>query len=151
MILNGQALLRAAPMSPMVASKQVAHGVSHGLSVAGYDLRIRQTVTLSPAMRFTLASTVEAFHVPTNLVGLVKDKSTWARQGLSVFNTVVEPGWIGDALTLELVFHGDGELHVPAGAGIAQILFWQIAEPAQYSGKYQHQAARPVMAIMERG
>ena len=143
MILNGQALLRAAPMSPMVASKQVAHGVSHGLSVAGYDLRIRQTVTLSPAMRFTLASTVEAFHV--------KDKSTWARQGLSVFNTVVEPGWIGDALTLELVFHGDGELHVPAGAGIAQILFWQIAEPAQYSGKYQHQAARPVMAIMERG
>lgn len=151
MIVNGRKLLEAAPMSPMVESKTVSHGVSHGLSVAGYDLRIRQSVHLHPLNRFMLASTVEAFHMPPNLVGLVKDKSTWARQGLSVFNTVVEPGWIGEALTLELVYHGDGELRIPAGAGIAQILFEQIAEPAQYAGKYQHQAARPVAAIMERG
>lgn len=149
MICNGKALLKAAPMSPMVESKQVAHGVSFGLSFAGYDLRIRQSVTLSPENRFTLASTVERFQMPANLVGIVHDKSTFARMGLSVFNTVVEPGWHGDALTLELVFHGTGELHIPAGAGIAQILFHRIEEPAQYSGKYQWQSAEPQPAIME--
>lgn len=150
-ICNGKALLEAAPMSPMIESKQVAFGVSFGLSVAGYDLRIRQSVTLSPVNRFALASTIEAFHMPDNLVGYVKDKSTWARQALSVFNTVVEPGWIGDALTLELVYHGTGELHIQAGSGIAQILFHRIEEPAKYTGKYQFQSARPVEAIMERG
>lgn len=149
MIVNGAALLKAAPMSPMVESKQVAHGVSFGLSFAGYDLRIRQSVTMSPENRFTLASTVERFQMPANLVGIVHDKSTWARQALSVFNTVIEPGWHGDALTLELVYHGNGELHIPEGAGIAQVLFHRIEEPAQYSGKYQWQSADPTPAIME--
>lgn len=149
MIVNGAALLKAAPMSPMVETKQVAHGVSHGLSFAGYDLRIRQSVTLTPENRFALASTVERFQMPADLVGIVHDKSTWARQALSVFNTVIEPGWHGDALTLELVFHGSGELHIPAGAGIAQVLFHRIETPAQYSGKYQWQSSEPVAAIME--
>ena len=149
MIVNGAALFKAAPMSPMVESKQVAHGVSFGMSFAGYDLRIRQSVTLSLENRFTLASTVERFQMPANLVGIVHDKSTWARQALSVFNTVIEPGWHGDALTLELVYHGNGELHIPEGAGIAQVLFHRIVEPAQYSGKYQWQSAEPTPAIME--
>lgn len=148
-IINGAALLKAAPMSPMVETKQVAHGVSHGLSFAGYDIRIRQSVTLTPENRFALASTIERFQMPADLVGIVHDKSTWARQALSVFNTVIEPGWIGDALTLELVFHGSGELHIPAGAGIAQVLFHRIETPAQYSGKYQWQSSEPVAAILE--
>lgn len=148
-IINGQSLLRAAPLSPMIAMKERAHGVSHGLTEAGYDLRIRQSVTLSPENRFTLASTVERFQMPANLVGIVHDKSTWARQALSVFNTVIEPGWHGDALTLELVYHGNGELHIPEEAGIAQVLFHRIEEPAQYSGKYQWQSAEPTPAIME--
>ena len=149
MICNGKGLLAAAPMSPMVESKHVAFGVSHGLSFAGYDIRIRQSVTMSPENRFALASTIERFQMPANLVGIVHDKSTWARQALSVFNTVIEPGWHGDALTLELVYHGNGELHIPEGAGIAQVLFHRIEEPAQYSGKYQWQSADPTPAIME--
>lgn len=149
MIVNGAALLKAAPMSPMVESKQVEHGLSFGMSFAGYDLRIRQSVTLSSDNRFALASTVERFQMPANLVGIVHDKSTWARQALSVFNTVIEPGWHGGALTLELVYHGNGELHIPEGAGIAQVLFHRIEEPAQYDGKYQWQSAEPQPAIME--
>ena len=149
MIVNGAALLKAAPMSPMVESKQVVHGLSFGLSFAGYDIRIRQSVTMSPENRFTLASTVERFQMPANLVGIVHDKSTWARQALSVFNTVIEPGWHGDALTLELVYHGNGELHISEGAGIAQVLFHRIEEPAQYTGKYQWQSAEPQPAILE--
>ena len=147
-IINGSALLRAAPLSPMLATKERAHGVSHGLSEAGYDLRIRQDVTLTPENRFTLASTVERFQMPPDLIGIVHDKSTWARQGLSVFNTVIESGWEG-WLTLELVYHGNGTLHIPAGAGIAQVIFHRIEEPASYSGKYQGQADMPVPARME--
>ena len=149
MIVNGRKLLEAAPLEPMVGHKVVEHGVSHGLSFAGYDIRIRQAVTMSPVNRFALASTVERFQMPAYLVGIVHDKSTWIRRGLSLANTVVEPGWIGDALTLELIYHGNGELHIPAGAGIAQILFHRIEEPARYSGKYQFQSSEPVSAILE--
>ena len=147
-VINGSALLRAAPLSPMLATKEREHGVSHGLSEAGYDLRIKQGVTLTPESRFTLASTVERFQMPPDLIGIVHDKSTWARQGLSVFNTVIESGWEG-WLTLELVYHGNGTLRIPAGAGIAQVIFHRIEEPANYSGKYQGQADMPVPAIME--
>jgi dCTP deaminase len=84
--------------------------------------------------------------MPVTLMGIVHDKSTWARKGLSVFNTVIEPGWDG-FLTLELVYHGEGTLHLPAGCGIAQVVFHEVKEPAQYSGKYQNQEDRPVEAI----
>ena len=87
--------------------------------------------------------------MPTDLVGVVHDKSTWARRGLSVFNTVIEPGFKG-GLTLELVYHGQEDLHIPAGAGIAQVLFTRIEIPARYAGKYQGQSTDPVDAIFER-
>lgn len=165
MIRNGKALLASAPLDPMVPTKERAHGVSWGLGEAGYDLRIKQAVTFrrrswmgGPRVcvdgkwgmgSFALASTVERFRMPRDLVGVVHDKSTWARQGLSVFNTVVEPGWSG-WLTLELVYHGEDELHIPAGSGIAQVLFHELAEPGDYgNGKYANQADRPVAAIME--
>lgn len=150
MILNGYHLYQARPVEPMLSDKHRAHGVSHGLTEAGYDLRIKQAVTLHPFKRFTLASTIERFDMPADLVAVVHDKSTWARRGLSVFNTVLEPGWKG-WLTLELVYHGWGVLRIPAGAGIAQALFHQLSEPAEYDGKYQHQADKPVAAILEGG
>ena len=53
-------------------------------------------------------------------------------------------------LTLELVYHGTEDLVIPAGAGIAQVLFTEISEPSSYGGKYQNQADRPVEAILER-
>jgi dCTP deaminase len=74
-----------------------------------------------------LASAIEEFDMPNNLIGIVHDKSTWARRGLSVFNTVIESGWKG-FLTLELVYHGDEELIIPAGAGIAQVMFHQTMD-----------------------
>lgn len=148
MIVNGYHLWQHRPVEPMLSTKERAHGVSHGLGEAGYDIRIKQAVTLHPFRRFALASTVERFHMPDNLVGIVHDKSTWARRGLSVFNTVIESGWKG-WLTLELVYHGRGILRIPAGAGIAQVLFHQLAEPAEYAGKYQNAASFPQPAIME--
>ena len=162
MIINGSTLLERSPIKGMLRTKEKDHGVSHGLSEAGYDIRIKQSVHFTNRYglrqaivhlpgeepdfgngRFALASTVEEFDMPNHLVGVVHDKSTWARRGLSVFNTVVEPGWKG-FLTLELVYHGEGELVVPAGAGIAQVLFHVLTCPAEYAGKYQHQEDRPV-------
>ena len=162
MIVNRQTLLRIAPIKNMLSTKETANGVTHGMSEAGYDIRIKQSVTFDKADggrrivgvmlpghapdfnegRFALASAMEEFQMPNHLVGIVHDKSSWARKGLSVFNTVVEPGFHG-GLTLELVFHGEGTLTIPAGAGIAQVLFHIIAEPAAYAGKYQFQSTDP--------
>jgi dCTP deaminase len=146
MIINGQRLLQAAPIKGMLRTKERSHGVSHGLTEAGYDITIRQTVRLTPLNRFQLASTIEEFDMPRRMVGVVADKSSWARRGLSVFNTIIEPGWKG-FLTLELVYHGSEGLLIPEGAGIAQVLFHELIEPAAYSGKYQNQADMPVEAI----
>ena len=160
MILNGISLLEAAPIRNMVPEKRREHGVSYGLAEAGYDIRVKQTVVfratgqLDPRVwvdglgvngRFALASSVEEFDMPPYLVGVVHDKSTWARRGLSVRNTVIEPGWRG-WLTLELVYDGNEQLTIPAGAGIAQVLFHEVASPAHYEGKYQGQEDRPVEA-----
>ena len=146
MIINQETLYRAEPVWPLYTQKYRLHGVSYGMSEAGYDIRIKQDVWLYPFKKFSLASTVEKFRMPHNLVGIVHDKSTWARRKLSVFNTVIEPGWVG-FLTLELVYHGWKPLHIPAGAGIAQVIFHEIAHPVAYDGKYQNQDDRPVAAI----
>lgn len=146
MIINGKSLLRAQPLSPMEDAKKQAHGTSYGLSEAGYDIRIKQNVLLHPLKRFALASTIERFEMRHYTVGIVHDKSTWARRGLSVFNTVIEPDWRG-FLTLELVYHGWKPLLIPAGAGIAQVIFHRTEEFASYGdGKYQDQKDKPVGA-----
>lgn len=146
MIINGLTLRAAWPVHPMMTSKHKAHGVSFGLSEAGYDIRIKQDVVLHPFRRFSLASTIERFDMPEDMVAIVHDKSSWARRGLSVFNTVIEPGWEG-YLTLELVYHRWKPLRIPAGAGIAQVIFHKTTESAAYTGKYQNQGDRPVSAI----
>jgi dCTP deaminase len=124
--------------------------MSFGLSHAGYDVRIAETMWLMPGM-FSLASTVEEFAMPTDLVAFVHDKSSWARRGLSLFNTVIEPGWHG-YLTLEMVNNSTDPIRLSSGDPIAQIIFMRMEEPAEkpYSGKYQNQAAGPQGARDER-
>jgi len=103
MILSAQSIRKRGIFTPF-CEKSFANGLTYGLSHAGYDVRIAEDVELKPG-DFTLASTVERFEMPEDLVGMVHDKSTWARRGLSLFNTVIEPGWHG-WLTLELVNNG---------------------------------------------
>lgn len=167
MVINSDELLKLEPIKGMATRKISEHGVSYGLGEAGYDIRIKQDILFSPSNpdyrwkverkdgdvqfpelfegRFVLASAIEEFQMPGTLMGIVHDKSTWARRGLSVFNTVIEPGWLGH-LTLELVYHGNEPLHIPAGSGIAQVVFHEVALPAWYAGKYQNQEDRPVEA-----
>lgn len=165
MILSGTSLKRwhSDIITPFIDHKEIAHGMSYGLSLAGYDIRIKENIELYSG-GFSLASSVERFKLPKNVLGLVKDKSSLARQGLSVFNTVIEPGWEG-YLTLELAYHGfqaeavksysvswrkEIPLIIKAGSPIAQVIFmYTDNETEGYNGKYQGQESRPVEFISE--
>jgi dCTP deaminase len=158
MIINGRELIKAAPIKDMLTSKHTFNGVSHGLAECGYDLRLKQDIVFTKhgtvvdgvwrVGRFTLASAMEEFTMPEDLCGIVHDKSSWARRGLSVFNTVIEAGFFG-GLTLELVYHGNDRLHIAAGSGIVQVLFHRISDRAKYNGKYSGQSTDPTPAIDE--
>jgi len=149
MILPAQTIRKLKPILPF-HERTVLHGMSYGLSHAGYDVRIAEGCMLDP-QESCLASTVEEFLMPNDLVAFVHDKSTWARRGLSLFNTVIEPGWQG-FLTLELVNHSSEMLIINAGDPIAQIIFMRLEEPTEhpYTGKYQNQKRGPQEAIDER-
>jgi dCTP deaminase len=147
-ILSGQSIRKLRIIRPF-HERTKAFGMTYGLGPAGYDVRCVQEMKLKSG-QFLLASTIEYFVMPTNLVGLVKDKSTWARLGVAVQNTVIEPGWRG-YLTLELTNHSPHDRHIFAGSPIAQILFELMDEPAEnpYNGKFQDQPNKPVSAILE--
>ena len=155
MILSAQSIKRRCIndrlLSPFIFH-ETKHGVSAGISHSGYDLRVVlpnlvDQWEIRPG-EFLLAATVEYFEMPYDLVAIVHDKSTLARQGLSVFNTVIEAGWCG-YLTLELVNHGPEPITIYSGQGIAQVVFHVLDMPTErpYSGKYQDQGFGPQGAI----
>lgn len=131
----------------MIPDKRYFKGFSWGLTECGYDIRIKQSIWMFYGRRFVLASSKEFFHVPVNLMGRVLNKSTWARLGVDAsMTTNIEPGWEG-FLTIELRYSRMKPLFIPAGVGIAQVIFETLVEPAQYAGKYMNQRDEPVPAI----
>lgn len=139
------------PMIDPFCERTVAFGKTYGLSAAGYDVRIAQDITLPGLGRLQLASTIEKFNMPEDVLAVVHDKSSWARRGITVQNTVIEPGWRG-YLTIELTNHTDEVVVVPCGSPIAQIVFHRLDSPSAqpYNGKYQDQGAGPQPAITEQ-
>lgn len=152
MILSAQSIRRVGIMDPF-HERSTFEGLSFGLSSCGYDVRIAQDIQLGKwhYERFALASTIEHFTMPNNVVGRVCDKSTWARLGVAVQNTIIEPGWRG-FLTLELSNNAPGPVFIKKGTPIAQVLFEWLDEPTEqsYSGKYQDQPEGPVEAKFEK-
>jgi dCTP deaminase len=152
--------------------------VSYGLSSVGYDIRLGRDFKapindprriLNPKSHhsedwlsvacndiiilpgaFILGVSLERFAIPPDICGTCVGKSTYARMGLIVNVTPLEPGWRG-YLTLELSNTGRNPVRVYAGEGIAQIQFHRLSgRPAvtyaDRSGKYQDQAAEPTEA-----
>ena len=148
MILSGQSIRRRGIIRPF-HERTKAYGMTFGLGPAGYDVRIAESLRLRPG-HAALASTLEHFDMPADLLGRVADKSTWARRFIAIQNTIIEPGWRG-YLTLELSNHGREAIEVEAGMPIAQIIFDMLDEPAgqPYSGKYQDQKQGAVSAAFE--
>jgi len=152
---------------------QVRDGViSYGLSSYGYDVRVasdfkvftdvhsvvvdpkafdpRSFVDIEadyctiPPNSFALARTLEYFRIPSDVLVVCVGKSTYARCGIIVNVTPLEPEWCG-YLTLEISNTTPLPAKIYANEGIAQLLFFQGDEVpsvtyATRGGKYQGQA-----------
>lgn len=148
-VLSAQSIRTNVGIYPWAERTVHENGMSYGLSASGYDLRIKDRLFLAP-MAFDLVTTLEQITIPLNVQGLLLDKSTWARQGLSMFNTKFEPGWRGYP-TVEVVNLGRRSIEIPAGAPLCQMEFQWLDEATEqgYSGKYQNQPNEPVAALFE--
>ena len=154
------------------SEKQVREGViSYGLSSYGYDARVgtdfkiftnvnsavvdpknfdqnsfvdRNTdVCIIPPNSFALARTVEYFRIPRDVLVICVGKSTYARCGIIVNVTPLEPEWEGH-VTLEFSNTTPLPAKIYANEGACQFLFLQGNEPCEVSyrdkaGKYQGQ------------
>jgi dCTP deaminase len=148
-VLSGQTIRRLHLLKPMREKYIDSQGCSCGLSIAGYDITLDHRLVLH-AHTFTLVSAAERFDMPNTVIGVVHDKSSLARKGLAVQNTVIEPGWMG-YLTLELTNHSSTLISLNEGDAIAQVLFHFLDEPAEkpYDGKYQNQKRGPQQSLKE--
>jgi len=102
-----------------------------------------ETYFLIPPNSYALGHSVEYFQMPEDVLGICMGKSTYARSGLIVNTTPLEPGWKG-RLVLELANSTPLPLRVYANEGIAQVMFFQsgsrpLTTYGDRSGKYQGQ------------
>lgn len=149
MILSGQTISRLRLLDPTVPRTVHVSGLSYGVGPASYDVRIAQTVRLV-AGAFMLGSIIEKLRLPSHISAQLADKSTWARQGLSLFNTYVDPGFEG-YLTIEMSNLSNETIIISEGTPIAQLIFSTLDEgtATPYRGKYNHQPAHPVGPMFE--
>lgn len=145
--------------------------ISYGTSSYGYDVRcarefkiftnihsaivdpkkfdatsfvdIVSDVCIIPPNSFALARTVEYFRIPRNVLTICLGKSTYARCGLIVNVTPLEPEWEGH-VTLEFSNTTNLPARIYANEGIAQMIFLESDEVCETSykdrgGKYQGQ------------
>ena len=145
--------------------------ISYGVSSYGYDVRcsnefkvftnihsaivdpksfdeksfvdIESDVCVIPPNSFALARTVEYFKIPRNVLTICLGKSTYARCGIIVNVTPLEPEWEGH-VTLEFSNTTNLPAKIYAGEGVAQMLFFESDEECETSykdrgGRYQGQ------------
>jgi dCTP deaminase len=145
--------------------------ISYGTSSYGYDVRcapefkvftninstivdpkafdpscfvdVESDVCIIPPNSFALARTVEYFRIPRDILVVCLGKSTYARCGIIVNVTPLEPEWEGH-VTLEFSNTTPLPARIYANEGVAQFLFFQGDQPCATSykdrgGKYQGQ------------
>ena len=158
-------------IEPFVESQSRTGVVSFGVSSYGYDIRvadefkvftniyntvvdpknfdpksfvdIKADVCIIPPNSFALARTVEYFRVPRDVLVICLGKSTYARCGIIVNVTPLEPEWEGH-VTLEFSNTTPLPAKIYANEGACQFLFLQGNEPCETSyadraGKYMGQ------------
>ena len=145
--------------------------ISYGVSSYGYDVRcarefkiftnihasvidpksfdpnsfveIEKDICIIPPNSFALARTVEYFKIPRNVLTICLGKSTYARCGIIVNVTPLEPEWEGH-VTLEFSNTTNLPAYIYANEGVAQMIFLESDEQCiqsykDKSGKYQGQ------------
>jgi dCTP deaminase len=154
------------------SEEQISAGViSYGLSSYGYDLRVsdefkiftnvnsaiidpkafdeRSFVSVQaesvivPPNSFALSRSVEYFRIPRDVLTICVGKSTYARCGILVNVTPLEPEWEGH-VTLEISNTTPLPARIYANEGLCQVLFFRSDRPCEVSyadrhGKYQKQ------------
>ena len=110
---------------------------------AGSFVDVVSDVCVIPPNSFALASTVEYFRIPRNVLTICLGKSTYARCGIIVNVTPFEPEWEGH-VTLEFSNTTPLPAKIYANEGVAQVLFLESDEECETSykdrgGKYQGQ------------
>ena len=100
-------------------------------------------VCIIPPNSFALARTIEYFRIPRNVLTICLGKSTYARCGIIVNVTPLEPEWEGH-VTLEFSNTTTLPAKIYANEGVAQMLFFESDERCQTTykdrnGKYQGQ------------
>ncbi len=98
---------------------------------------------LVPPNSFALARSIEYFRIPRDVLTLCVGKSTYARCGIIVNVTPLEPEWEGH-VTLEISNTTPLPARIYANEGLAQVIFLAAKEPCETSyanrgGKYQGQ------------
>lgn len=104
---------------------------------------VKADVCIIPPNSFALARTVEYFKIPRNVLTICLGKSTYARCGIIVNVTPLEPEWEGH-VTLEFSNTTTLPAKIYANEGVAQMLFLESDEICETSykdrgGKYQGQ------------
>ncbi len=145
--------------------------ISYGTSSYGYDVRcsdefkiftninsaivdpkafdegsfvdVKSDVCIIPPNSFALARTIEYFRIPRSVLTICLGKSTYARCGIIVNVTPLEPEWEGH-VTLEFSNTTPLPAKIYANEGVAQMLFFESDEICETSygdraGKYQGQ------------
>jgi dCTP deaminase len=158
-------------IEPFVETQKRDGVISYGLSSYGYDARVadefeiftnvdsavidpknfnaasfvdrRTDVCIIPPNSFALARTVEYFRIPRDVLVICLGKSTYARCGIIVNVTPLEPEWEGQ-VTIEISNTTPLPAKIHANEGICQFLFLQGESPCEISyadkaGKYMHQ------------
>lgn len=143
MLLSAQTIRRRIAIVPFHEQSNGILGLSYGLGPAGYDVRLQEKLVLE-AHGWALGSVIEHVELPIDVAGSVHDKSTWARVGIAVQNTTIEPGWHG-WLTLEIANHSPVQVILPAGVPIAKLRFQLLDMPSEqpYRGRYMAQLQGP--------
>ena len=158
-------------IKPFVSEQKGGKKISYGLSSYGYDARVStefkiftdvnstivdpknfklnsfvsRTVNecIIPPNSFALASTVEYFKIPKDVLVICLGKPTYARCGIIVNVTPLEPGWEGH-FTLEFSNTTPSPAKIYANEGAAQFIFLKGNEEpevtySQRKGKYMKQ------------
>jgi dCTP deaminase len=117
--------------------------VSYGTSSSESFVDMVRDVCIIPPNSFALARTVEYFRIPRNVLTICLGKSTYARCGIIVNVTPLEPEWEGH-VTLEFSNTTPLPAKIYANEGVAQMLFFESDEVCETSyadrgGKYQGQ------------
>lgn len=157
--------------SGQVRENENGRMISYGTSSYGYDVRcstefkiftninsaivdpknfdessfvdVNSDICIIPPNSFALARTIESFKIPRNVLTICLGKSTYARCGIIVNVTPLEPEWEGH-VTLEFSNTSPLPAKIYANEGVAQMLFFESDEVCETSyadrdGKYQGQ------------